>query len=257
MPGPELILGSSDLLLRTTTRRRFLALLGMAGTVVLLPSMFTACSDADSITDPDAPQFRLDLSDDTGILNAAYVLEQVEAAFYTAAVSSAAFGGMPVAEQQALTAIQAHEVSHRDLLGQMLGTGAVPALAFDAGALAASMSDRATLLRTAQRLEDTGVAAYNGAGKYLVQGANLLVFGRIVSVEGRHAATIRDIRDGTNGVAFAGDDVVGAQGLDVKLEPDVAVGAIAAVGIVASLLGVRTLPNQSKRTTDQPPPLPA
>ena len=48
---------------------------------------------------------------------------------------------------------------------------------------------------------------------------NLLVAGKIVSVEARHAAAIRDILNPNDGRAFAGDDVVDAQGLDVVREP--------------------------------------
>lgn len=76
----ELIIGSSDQLLQPTTRRRFLGMLGVAGSVVFLPSVFTACSD--SVTDPtlNADNYRLNLSTDIGILNYAYALEQLEAA---------------------------------------------------------------------------------------------------------------------------------------------------------------------------------
>jgi hypothetical protein len=38
-----------------------------------------------------------------------------------------------------------------------------------------------------------GVSAYNGAGQLLTDPQNLLLAGKIVSVEARHAAAIRDL----------------------------------------------------------------
>jgi hypothetical protein len=45
-----------------------------------------------------------------------------------------------------------------------------------------------------------------------------LVAGKIVSVEARHAATIRDMLR-PNSTAFSGSDVVGKNGLDVARSP--------------------------------------
>jgi hypothetical protein len=71
-------------------------------------------------------------------------------------------------------------------------------------------------LATAKAFEDLGVSAYNGAG-YLIQSPDYLtIAGKIVSVEGRHAAYIRDLI--SNG-SFAGSDVVDAMGLDKSRTP--------------------------------------
>ena len=79
-------------------------------------------------------------------------------------------------------------------------------------------TDRHSVLMTAQTFEDLGVSAYNGAGKLIENGDYLLAAGKIVSVEARHAAAIRDMVN-MNSVAFAGDDVVDENGLDVAREP--------------------------------------
>ncbi|MFL5604934.1 MAG: ferritin-like domain-containing protein [Gemmatimonadaceae bacterium] len=251
----ELIVGRGDLLFQRATRRRFLGMLAAAGTIVLLPSVFTGCSDDDGITDPtlDPDAYRLDLSTDTGILNYAYALEQLEAVFYTAALTSPGYASLTTAEQEVLSDLQKHEVIHRELFKQALGTAAIPSVAFNATTVASLMTDRATLLASAQLLEDTGVSAYNGAGKYLTTAANLLVAAKIVSVEARHAAAIRDIRDGTNGTLFAGDDVVSAAGLDVKAEPSAVLGSLANLNLLVSPVAIGTMPTGTA-TADQPAP---
>lgn len=73
-------------------------------------------------------------------------------------------------------------------------------------------------IRVTATFEDLGVAAYNGAGKLLESGDYLLQAGRIVSVEARHAAAIRDLLQ-PGSVAFAGPDVVDKNGLDGAMEP--------------------------------------
>src|SRR4051812_41122458 len=128
----EWCVGTSDLLLRLATRRRFLRLLGAAGSVVLLPGLFASCEDRDAVTAPQPGNFRLDLSTDNGILNFAYALEQLEAAFYTAALTSTAFGQLSTAEKEVIADLQAHEVIHRELLKRLLASAAIPSIAFSA-----------------------------------------------------------------------------------------------------------------------------
>ncbi|MDB4887493.1 MAG: Tat (twin-arginine translocation) pathway signal sequence containing protein [Gemmatimonadetes bacterium] len=261
----ELILGSTDQLLQATTRRRFLGMLGVASSVVLLPGMFAACNSNDVTglgrQDPNDPaNFVLDLSTDTGILNYAYALEQLEGAFYTAAIASPGFAQLSAAEQEVVLDVQGHEVIHVEFFKRVLGTDAIPALAFDATTVASLMANATVLLSTAQLLEDTGVSAYNGAGKHLANPANLLVAGKIVSVEARHAAAFRDIRDiragGANlGRAFAGDDVVNVQGLDVKAEPGSVLASVVSLNVVTSPLGIGSGPNGTA-TADQKAPTP-
>lgn len=254
----ELIIRRGDQLLEPSTRRRFLGLLAMGGSILMLPSVFTACGDDDSITDPlvDPALYRLDLSNDTGILNYAYALEQLEAAFYTAALSAAGFAALSAAEKEVLQDLQRHELIHREFFKQMLGTAALPGIGFNATTVGSLTANRDVLLSTSQLLEDTGVSAYNGAGKYLASAANLLVAGKIVSVEARHAAAIRDIRDGTTGLKFAGDDVVNAQGLDVKAEPSVVLTSVTSLDLLTTPLSISTGPDGTKLTANFPVPTP-
>ncbi len=79
-------------------------------------------------------------------------------------------------------------------------------------------NSRNSILATAKALEDTGVAAYNGAGKLISNLDYLVMAGKIVSVEARHASAIRNaINPGF--ADFSGDDVVDANGLDVAKDP--------------------------------------
>ena len=77
-----------------------------------------------------------------------------------------------------------------------------------------------------------------------------------MSVEARHAAAIRDIRDGTNGTLFAGDDVVSTAGLDVKAEPSTVLASVANLNVLISPVSIDTMPTGTA-TADQPAPTPA
>jgi hypothetical protein len=234
-------------LTQANTRRAFLKLLGVGGTIVMLPSVFAACSDDDDNgTGPNANEARLDLSTDVGIFNYAYALEQLEAAFYSTVVGASNFNTLfpDTNERELLTDIRNHEVVHREFFKAALGNGRIPDLALNTTTVAALVADRATILRNAQTFEDLGVAAYNGAGKQLKDARNLLVAGKIVSVEARHAAAIRDARD-TTGVAFAGDDVVSAEGLDVKMEPSAVLARVTALNLVTTPISASSQPSDA------------
>jgi len=152
---------------------------------------------------------------DVGVLNYAYALEQLEAAFYTQ-VTASPYGGMNQYEARILTDIRDHEIAHREFLKGALGRRRIPDLEVDFSAV--NFSSRRSVLTTARTFEDLGVSAYNGAGQLLRNPDYLVAAGRIVSVEARHAATIRHILDPFD-EDFAGDDIVDRNGLDVSRLP--------------------------------------
>lgn len=153
-------------------------------------------------------------SGDPGILNYAYALEQLEAAFYVQVIKTP-YANMSTAEMALLTDIRDHEVAHREFFKNALGTAAIPGLEVNFSAI--NFSSRDSVLGTAKAFEDLGVSAYNGAGKLIKSVDYLLLAGKIVSVEARHAALIRDlIENGT----FANTEVVDmAKGLDKSRTP--------------------------------------
>ena len=202
-PQGEGELNFLDKLARTTGRRTFLHWSGVTLAVVAL-----GCSD-DNDDGGTGPATDVNLgTGDTGILNYAYALEQLEAAFYTQVLAGAYYTGAPLNEQTILSDIKNHEVIHREFFRAALGASAIADLTVDFTSI--DFSSRASVLAAAKTFEDLGVSAYNGAGQLLTVAANLLTAGKIVSVEARHAAAIRDLLvPRSSGVgSFAGDDVV-------------------------------------------------
>lgn len=150
---------------------------------------------------------------DIAILNYAYALEQLEAAFYTQVVDSAYFENASAEEKQVMMDLMAHEVSHRELFKAALGEAAIPSLSVNFGAI--DFSSRDSVLGTAKVFEDLGVSAYNGAGQFIENTDYLILAGKIVSVEARHASAIRDLIN-PNTMDFAGDDIIDpATGLEI------------------------------------------
>ncbi|AWI25355.1 ferritin-like domain-containing protein [Flavobacterium pallidum] len=217
-----------------TNRRSFLKLSGL--TVVGAGLLLAGCNDTD---DGNGNQNQLpgvrsngifDLGGgDFGVLTYAYALEQLEADFYTKVVNASGFNSFPDEDRQVLTDLYHHEVIHREFFKAALtealpdpSTQLLPTLAFDYSGL--NFNSRDAVLATAKALEDTGVAAYNGAAKQITNVNYLLLAGKIVSVEARHASAIRSLIN-PNSNSFAGDDVVStSNGLDVAKEPSEILG---------------------------------
>ncbi len=177
----------------SATRRDFMRLMGIGGAIVLAPSVLASCSDDDPPTGPGTGStVTIDFSKgDVAVLQFAYALEQLEADFYTRVVAGFATSGLSSAEQTVFGDIKNHEVIHREALKTVLGAtnGFTLTPVYDG----VNFSSRDSILQTAKAFEDLGVAAYNGAAQYLSDVNNLLVAGKIVSVEARHASAIADL----------------------------------------------------------------
>ena len=174
-------------------------------------------------------------SGDMGILNYAYALEQLEAAFYTQVIATQ-YAGITADEVALLTDIRDHEVAHRQFFKAALGANAIQNLEVDFSTI--NFSSRASVLGTAKVFEDLGVSAYNGAGRLIVDPEYLLLAGKIVSVEARHAAYIRDLLADNS---FADLSAVDASGLDLKNTPS---AVLAAAGpYIKTKINASNLPN--------------
>ncbi|MFD2935834.1 ferritin-like domain-containing protein [Spirosoma flavum] len=195
-------------------RRLFLR---YAGAFAAGGALLASCKEGEE--NPTTVMAPVDLgTGDFGILNYAYALEQLEAAFYTQVIATP-YNGMTDAEKTLLTDIRDHEIIHREFFKAALGTNAIGALTPNFSGI--TFSDRGSVLGTAKAFEDLGVSAYNGAGPLITDVNYLALAGKIVSVEARHAAAIRDLLN-PKSADFAGDDVVApTTGLDAANKPAV------------------------------------
>ncbi len=134
-------------------------------------------------------------TNDLEILNYALTLEHLEAAFYNQVNASGVLTGDAAAYLQI---IGDHENAHVEALTQgITQAGATPVAArqsynFDA---LGDLSTQEGILEAARTLEETGVAAYNGAGSAIQDKGLLSVAGGIVQTEANHAAIIRVLID--------------------------------------------------------------
>jgi hypothetical protein len=193
--------------IKSLSRRNFLSYLGGASALLVTAA---ACKK-DDINNDDGVNLG---SGDFGILNYAYALEQIEAAFYKK-ISDTPYSGITAAETALLGDIRDHEIAHREFFKNALGSNAIPELTLDFSSI--NFSSRDNVLAVAKTFEDLGVTAYNGAGKLITNADYLVLAGKIVSVEARHAAYIRDlISNGT----FADNTAIDANGLDMARTPN-------------------------------------
>jgi rubrerythrin len=233
-------------------RRNFLKISGLtlAGTGLLL----AGCNNDDDNNNstPNSSQLpgvrngKFDLGGgDFGVLTYAYALEQLESDFYTKVVNN--YGSFSDEAKAILQDIWKHEVVHREFFRTALTvnlpdhtTQLLPDLTFDYGTL--NFTNQDAVLATAMALEDTGVSAYNGAGKIFTNATFLGLAGKIVSVEARHASAIRNlIQPGT--AYFAGNDQVDATtGLDKANDPSVVIGAVGDLGFITTPFTAQYLP---------------
>ncbi len=125
---------------------------------------------------------------DIAILNFALTLEYLEAAFYAQANQNKVLKGEL---NRFSTVVAQHENTHVQFLRKVLGAKAVAKPKFD---FKDTVTNPAKFAATSQVLEDTGVHAYLGQVPNIKTKAVLIGAGRILPVEARHAAWIRDIR---------------------------------------------------------------
>ncbi|QHW00811.1 ferritin-like domain-containing protein [Spirosoma endbachense] len=205
---PQGLTGKASAALGRRVFMRYLGATAAAGVVL------SACHD--QIVDPTVATGSarageaIDLGDigskDVNVLNYAYALEQLEAAFYTQVIKTP-YAGINGYEMAILSDIRDHEIAHRELFKAALGAAAIPGLTPNFSSI--NFGSRASVLGTARVFEAIGVSAYNGAGKYITTPDYLLLAGKIVSVEARHTAIISELVNPQT-TSFAGDDIVAA-----------------------------------------------
>lgn len=208
-----------DLARQNLSRRKFFRFSGFVGASAIViggSAGLTGCKKDD--TSSDGTNLG---SGDIGVLNYAYALEQLEAAFYIQVVSNGSFAtNFSALEQEYIKDVRDHELAHREFFKTVLSANAIGSLDVDFSTI--DFSNRNSVLTTAKTFEDLGVAAYNGAGKLLVSTDYLTIAGKIVSVEARHAALFRDLISNGSFADLTSLQPLGAdnsKGLDAALNP--------------------------------------
>lgn len=206
-------------------RRLFLRHLGLFAASTT--SFLMACSKSLDLTPTDGSIVHsgarvnadgsIDLgSGDIGILNYAYALEQLETAFYTLAQEKTA--GLTFNELQILQEIREHELVHREFFRAVLGANAIPDLDFDFSMV--NFNNRDNVFEIANKLESTGVGAYNGAARYIKNADIIGIAGKIVSVEARHASVTGHMYLPLPGSTYSfGFGTTDSNGLDIVYKP--------------------------------------
>jgi hypothetical protein len=135
---------------------------------------------------PQSTVGKVSAAQDARILNFLLVLEEAQAAFYEAALRGGALRGDLLAFARI---VAPQEREHVDFVRGKLGAraGARPKLDFGR-----ATSDPKRFSAAAIDLEEATAAAYIGQGANLTRGATADA-ARIVAVEARHAAWIRDL----------------------------------------------------------------
>ncbi len=171
----------------TDTRAGFLRKAGLGGAAVVGGSAFLGAL-------PQIASAAAIPASDIAILNFALTLEYLEAAFYAEAKAS---GALKEETLRFATVVSQHEAQHVAFLKKVLGAAAVATPKFD---FKGTTADMAKFEATADVLENTGVHAYLGQVPNIKTPAVLVGAGRILPIEARHAAWVRDIRfhGGTN-----------------------------------------------------------
>jgi rubrerythrin len=123
---------------------------------------------------------------DRRILRFALELESLQSAFYAEAIRA---GKLTGEVRQFAEIVGREEQAHRRYLEKALGSSGGSSQRYRFGD--ALRSERA-FLAAAVKLEDTGLAAYNGQAGNLSR-TTLRSVARVISVEARHAAWVRDL----------------------------------------------------------------
>jgi hypothetical protein len=176
---------------RPVSRRNLLISTGVAGGGIAAMGLFGSTLAQSAQSTPMAAD-EAPFAGPVDVLNYALTLEHIESALYRdglAAIGVAGITGLGFQESvfTSLTAIAEHEALHVDtLVGVITDLGGEPVAeaTYDFG-----YTDAAGFLQVALALEDTGVAAYQGAAQYLIDEDQLLTAALTIhGVEARHAS---------------------------------------------------------------------
>lgn len=193
------------------SRRKFLT---FAGGIAGASALIAACNKDDE--GPSAPtDGTTDIgSNDRGLMNLAFAMQQIEAAFYEKVLASE-YVGMRQDERDMMTYIRNQEYAQREFLRNHLqerGTELVPEFTN------VKFSDRNSVMENAQIIENMVVAGMNGIAVRLFDSNNITMVLKMCSVEARQASVISDMI-----LAGTFDSTTDINGLDATIPPNNAI----------------------------------
>ncbi len=186
------------------SRRRFFQLAGgIAGAGILL----SACHRRTPATDISLG------TGDIALLNYVYILQQLEADYYTQAVSTY-YNTISSSELVLMTDLRDQEIAHKKFIQTILGSNAIPDILPNFAA--ATFADRASLLTFAFQLEDLVISGMNGVVQHFTNTDYVYALSKMVTAEARHSAYLRDILSSNT---FGDASVIDTNGLDQTATP--------------------------------------
>ncbi len=194
------------------SRRRFFQLAGgIAGAGLLLSACHKRTPTGDVYIG----------SGDTALLNYLYIIQQIEAAFYTQAFATPYYG-QTTSDYELLKDLRDQEIAHREFFKTQLGADAVKDIKTDFSAV--TFADRTSVLTHAAIIEDMAVAGMNGAVRFFARKDYVITISKMASVEARHGAYWHDLLANNT---FSGD-AIDADGLDKAINPPTIFAALKA-----------------------------
>jgi hypothetical protein len=170
----------------TSMARR--AFLRQAGTGIAAAGLLTATACHKDVK--VVPNNGLDVgAGDTGILNFAYTMEQLQAAFFTKVAANLYTPNLS-GELAMYTSIRDHDILHREFLKAILKDSALPALTPDFTSI--NFADRTSVILAAKAIKNTCLMGYCGVSPFIHSTDYLILVGKVSSVEARHIARISD-----------------------------------------------------------------
>jgi hypothetical protein len=159
-------------------------------------------------------------SGEVALLNYLYILQQVEAAFYTQAVATPYYG-MNKSEQVLLTDLRDQEIGHREFFKKKLGADAIRDIVVNFSAV--TFAERSSVLHHSKVIEDIVVSGMNGVVQLFTTTDYILTVSKMCSVEARHSAYARDLEKYNS---FGDSTIVNSNGLDQAASPTVVMSSI-------------------------------
>ncbi len=195
------------------TRKRFLQYAGLLSAMAVTGS--SCRKEREDIIEPDD---RLVLGDgDAGRGNFIWAIEDLSIQFYKLVLENP-YVGMTATERAMITDIYQHELLHREYFNLTIvePEEVTEQKVVKTFFTEVDFTDRTSVLTTAMEIEDLSVAAYNGMINLVDTVITMGVINKLISVEARHAAYIRELLYPNS---FADASAVDTNGLDKSLTP--------------------------------------